>query len=180
MWLAVAAVFFLCILGIGAIRWGIQKKEPAPSEDLSATVKTMPVPEPSLPVKPEVLPDTPKTQTNKTQPVSKPISIPVPPPPKQLDAPLQAKALQIVKEYKLSGNRGTIESYFNRIYANQLTQGYQAQWATETLHKSTYIVKYRLIKPRMEPIVYVFQVDASAGKLTGALNNITLDLVGKI
>lgn len=32
----------------------------------------------------------------------------------------------------------------------------------------------------MEPIVYVFQADAASGKLTGALNNIALDLVGKI
>ena len=32
----------------------------------------------------------------------------------------------------------------------------------------------------MEPIVYVFQADVSKGTLTGALNNVALDLLGKI
>ena len=45
---------------------------------------------------------------------------------------------------------------------------------------NVYIVKYRLSKTRSEPVVYIFQVDVARNKLTGALNNITLDLVGKI
>ena len=90
------------------------------------------------------------------------------------------KAIAIVQNYQLPGNRGTIASYFDRAYKAQLESGYTAQWSAEPLHKSVYIVKYRLTKTRTEPIVYVFQADASKGKLTGALNNVALDLVGKI
>ncbi len=90
------------------------------------------------------------------------------------------KALSIAQNHLLSGNRGTIVNYLNHIYQDQLTQGYTADWGVEPLYKNTYIVKYRLTKTRKEPIIYVFQVDVDANKLTGALNNISLDLVGKI
>jgi len=102
---------------------------------------------------------------------------PVPPP-----APLSAedKVLAAVQNYQLPGGKGTIASYFDRIYKDKLDKGYMASWSAEPLHRSTYIVKYRLTKTRMEPIVYVFQADATRGRLTGALNNIALDLVGKI
>ncbi len=104
--------------------------------------------------------------------------IPVPPPPMQ--PPLEEKALEIVQNYLLPNNRGTVKEYLERLYQPQKAQGYTDGWSAEPLHKSTYIVKYRLTKTRMEPIVYIFQADAETGKLTGALNNITLDLVGKI
>ena len=66
------------------------------------------------------------------------------------------------------------------LYQTQLAQGYTATWGAEPLYKDTYIVKYRLTKTRKEPIIYVFQANVAANKLTGALNNISLDLVGKI
>ena len=90
------------------------------------------------------------------------------------------KALALVQNFHLSNNRGTVASYFDRLYQPNMEQGYTASWSVEPLHKNTYIVKYRLTKTRMEPIVYVFQADVKKGKLTGALNNIALDLVGRI
>lgn len=90
------------------------------------------------------------------------------------------KALAAVQNYRLSGDRGTIASYFDRIYKTKLSQGYTGNWSAEALHKNIYIVKYRLSKTRLEPVVYVFQADAAREKLTGALNNAALDLVGKI
>ncbi len=92
----------------------------------------------------------------------------------------EQKALSIVQNYPLSNQRGSLASYLNRIYKSQLAQGYQAIWQAEPLYKNTYIVKYQLTKTRKEPIIYVFQADVAQGKLTGALNNISLDLVGKI
>lgn len=89
-------------------------------------------------------------------------------------------ALSVVQNYPLSGNRGTIANYLDRLYKTQLAQGYTASWGVEPLYKDTYIVKYRLTKTRKEPIIYVFQANAATRKLTGALNNISLDLVGKI
>jgi len=99
-------------------------------------------------------------------------------PPKPVTA--QDKALAAVQNYQLPNDKGTIAAYFDRVYQNHLAQGYTASWSVEPLHKSIYIVKYRLTKTRTEPIVYVFQADGVNGKLTGALNNIALDLVGRI
>ncbi|GEM_PF-3486328 len=112
----------------------------------------------------------------KTVPPS--AAVPKPAAPKPVTA--SDKALSAVQNYKLPGNKGTIASYFDRVYQPNLEQGYTASWSVEPLHKNTYIVKYRLTKTRMEPIVYVFQADAVRGQLTGALNNIALDLVGRI
>lgn len=89
-------------------------------------------------------------------------------------------AKKIVQNYQLDNGRGTVEEYLNKLYRRQLQEGYAAMWSAEPLHKDSYVVKYRLAKTRKEPIVYIFQADTAKKKLTGALNNITLDLVGKI
>ena len=108
------------------------------------------------------------------------VPVPAPTVSPATDETHEQKALSIVQNYPLSGNRGTIADYLNRIYQTQLAQGYTATWGAEPLYKDTYIVKYRLTKTRKEPIIYVFQANVAANKLTGALNNISLDLVGKI
>ncbi len=92
----------------------------------------------------------------------------------------EQKAIAIVQNYSLGAQRGTLADYLSRIYKTQLAQGYIAAWEAEPLYKNAYVVKYRLTKTRKEPIIYVFQADVAQGKLTGALNNISLDLVGKI
>lgn len=122
----------------------------------------------------------PDALTEDPAPAAQLAEIPVPPPPQSAEPSLADQAIAIVKNYSLPANRGTIASYLDRLYRTQKAQGYTASWSAESLHKSTYIVKYRLTKTRMEPLVYIFQVDVAQGKITGALNNITLDLVGKI
>ncbi len=89
-------------------------------------------------------------------------------------------AKYLVQNYALDKNRGTVEHYLTQRYSRELANGYGAMWSAEPLHRDVYVVKYRLAKTRKEPIVYIFQVDTAKKKLTGALNNITLDLVGKI
>ena len=89
-------------------------------------------------------------------------------------------AKEIVQQHSLGSGRGTIEQYLQGRYQKELQNGYAALWSAEPLHKDVYVVKYRLAKTRKEPIVYIFQVNTTQKKLTGALNNITLDLVGKI
>ena len=130
----------------------------------------------TVPLKPAVAQaDAPALPEAEEMPAS--VAAPLVPP-----APVTAeeKALAAVQNYQLPKNQGTIAAYFDRVYQERLTQGYTAHWSVEPLHKNTYIVKYRLTKPRTEPVVYVFQADAARGKLTGALNNIALDLVGRI
>lgn len=87
---------------------------------------------------------------------------------------------QVAQRHELGKGRGTVEEYLNKRYAAELAAGYSSAWSSEPLHRNVYVVKYRLAKARKEPIVYIFQTDVSKKKLTGALNNITLDLVGKI
>lgn len=100
-------------------------------------------------------------------------------PPAPAKDPLEL-AKEIVQNHQLDKGRGTVEEYLAKRYASELSSGYAAMWSAEPLHRDVYVVKYRLAKTRKEPIVYIFQADTAKKKLTGALNNITLDLVGKI
>ena len=122
----------------------------------------------------------PVAQTHAQELLNEPDPVVPTPPPAAVTPTDEQKALEIVKNYPLSGGRGSLANYLQQIYKTQLAQGYQAAWAAEPLYKNTYVVKYRLTKTRKEPIIYIFQVDVATQKLTGALNNISLDLVGKI
>ena len=90
------------------------------------------------------------------------------------------RAKEIVQNHSLGAERGSVAQYLQKRYQNELQNGYVGVWSAEPLHRDVYVVKYRLAKTRKEPIVYIFQADTAKNKLTGALNNITLDLVGKI
>ncbi|MCQ2410271.1 MAG: hypothetical protein MJ053_01750 [Elusimicrobiaceae bacterium] len=151
---------FVLVAGT-ALWWGWQHGE-IPLSDASET-RTQLVHAPVM-----AQPDLPAADKAPAKPATKPT----------VDA--KEKALSIVKNYQLPENMGTISSYFDKLYQARAAQGYTSSWAVEPLHNNTYIVKYRLSKTRTEPIVYVFQADVSRGELTGALNNVALDLVGKI
>ena len=132
--------------------------------------------EQKTPVSTELVPE------EKTIPATDDEILPPAPPPAVKPQAVSAsdKALSAVQNYTLSGGRGTVAAYLDHLYRDKLSQGYTGAWSAEPLHKNAYIVKYRLTKTRMEPIVYVFQADVSKGTLTGALNNVALDLLGKI
>lgn len=155
------AFLALACLGVGYQIFPYLKIKGVPRAQAATTAKT------TVPI------------TGKTP--SKMQSIPTPPPPQAITVPLaQEEAVRIVKEHLLPDGRGTVENYLNHLYSNQLAQGYRASWSAEPLYKSSYVVRYRLAKTRTEPVIYVFQADTATGQLTGALNNITLDLVGKV
>lgn len=161
-------VFLLILAGTGCGMWLYPKLGHRPAQETAAVAPST--------VQEELLPPQTPAPALAQRPAAQPPEVKAPP------APVTAadKALAIVQNHQLPGNKGTVASYFDRLYQTNLTQGYSASWSAEPLYKSTYIVKYRLTKPRTEPVVYVFQADVSRGKLTGALNNIALDLVGKI
>ncbi|MGB2578457.1 hypothetical protein AAIR98_000376 [Elusimicrobium simillimum] len=105
---------------------------------------------------------------------------PLPPLPKKAENPqtvLKEKAIQTAQNHMLKKKNVTVNAFLSSYFSEYLKQGYTAAWSSEPLHKDTYIVKYRLTKPRQEPIVYIFEVDTKKGTLTGALNNLTLDLL---
>ncbi len=166
IWLALA---LLCLLAAFVWQWRSGRTElPQPPEpqampltrEAAAVDELMPAAEPDLPTAREAL------------------SLPAAPKAPELSAADRAR--QIVQNYELPDFNGKVSDYFDRIYKDKLAQGYSAAWSAEPLHKNVYIVKYRLSKTRSEPVVYLFQVDVAKNKLVGALNNITLDLVGKI
>lgn len=165
-----------CLLALGVLYAIVHFVTPRPA--VSAAVDSVSAAAPSGPVSVTHSAATASSAVPQPVPVHRETEVkPVLPP-----APLTAadKALAAVQNYRLSGDRGTIASYFDRIYKTKLSQGYTGNWSAEALHKNIYIVKYRLSKTRLEPVVYVFQADAAREKLTGALNNAALDLVGKI
>ena len=137
------------------------------------------LPTPTVPVINQELLTEPTPSVAKTSTTPAPVQVPRPAVNAQT-ASQEQKALEIVKNHLLSGQRGTLANYLSRIYHSQLSQGYTGTWAAEPLYKNIYIVKYQLTKTRKEPIIYVFQADVAQGKLTSALNNISLDLVGKL
>lgn len=168
--------FFIIILALLGLLWLLgQKPAPVPAgqaapavpaviKEGSAVDELMPDVGLDVPSAREVLSSAPEVEAAVQEP----------------QIPPQEKALQIVKEYELPNSNGKIADYFDRIYKTKLAQGYSAVWSATPLHNNVYIVKYRISKTRLEPVVYLFQVDVAKNKLIGALNNITMDLVGKI
>ena len=159
----VGIIWLLCYAGV--LTWAKQKfVKPTSQPALEQTQPLVTSPENELVSLPEEEPEQP-SQPSQPSVMSAPLSA-------------QDRALVAVKNYYLPNNQETIASYFDRVYQTHLAQGYTAVWSAEPLHQDTYVVKYRLSKARQEPIMYVFQANGKTGQLTGALNNIALDLVG--
>ena len=86
---------------------------------------------------------------------------------------LEDQAINIVKNTVLSSKGKTIESYFKEAYGTE----YKYSWSAKPFTDKTYIVEFFASQVRSEPFVYLFRVDLGEQKITGALNNITLDLL---
>lgn len=86
------------------------------------------------------------------------------------------KALDIVKNYKLSGGRGTISSWFANSFLTS-RGGASEEWTATPLHGSILVVQYRLLRPRQEPVVYQFEVDAAKNDIVRGINNNAIDLL---
>lgn len=137
-----------------------QPRQTAKASAPKADAARIPSPPATAMVAPSGLPDIPLSPVNK------------------IAAADRARA--IAQDYYLPEYHSTIGEYFDRIYKDKKAEGYTTAWSVDPLHKDVYIVKYRVTKTRKEPIMYIFQVDTGKDKLVGALNNVTLDLVGKI
>jgi hypothetical protein len=87
------------------------------------------------------------------------------------------KALDIVKGYKLSGGRGTIASWFANSFLTGSTGGANEEWTATPLHGDILVVQYRLIRPKQEPMVYQFEVDAAKQDIVRGINNNAIDLL---
>ena len=84
------------------------------------------------------------------------------------------ETINIVKNTMLKKKGRTIGEYFNEVYGAD----YQTSWSAKPFTDNIYIVEFFASQVRNEPFVYLFRVDTEKQKITGALNNITLDLIG--
>jgi hypothetical protein len=82
-----------------------------------------------------------------------------------------------VKGYKLSGGRGNIASWFANSFLTGSSGGANEEWTATPLHGDILVVQYRLIRPRQEPMVYQFEVDAAKQDIVRGINNNAIDLL---
>ena len=108
---------------------------------------------------------------------------PAPAPERPAPAPAPApsnenikKALDIVKNYKLSGGRGTIASWFANSFVSS-SGGANEEWTATPLHGDSLVVQYRLLRPKQEPLTYQFEVDAAKRDIVRGLNNNAIELL---
>lgn len=85
---------------------------------------------------------------------------------------IEEQVIDIVKNTNLK-NKGTIGNYLDRVYGKD----FQTSWSAKHFTDNVYIVEFFASQVRSEPYVYLFRVDMDQKKITGALNNITLDLL---
>lgn len=85
------------------------------------------------------------------------------------------KAINIVKSYELGGGKGTIDRWFSNVF----TAGGQAkeEWNATYLNKNLFVVQYRVLKYKSEPVVYLFEVDVEDNKIVRGINNNAIELL---
>lgn len=86
------------------------------------------------------------------------------------------KAIDIVKNYKLSGGRGGIATWFANSFLSN-TGGANEEWTATPLHGDILVVQYRLLRPKQEPLVYQFEVDSAKRDIVRGINNNALELL---
>ena len=83
------------------------------------------------------------------------------------------QAIDIVKNTIIKSKGKTIDNYLKELYEPD----YKCSWSAKPFTSKTYIVEFFASQVRSEPLVYLFRVDIDEKEITGALNNITLDLL---
>ncbi|OGS13859.1 MAG: hypothetical protein A2285_10450 [Elusimicrobia bacterium RIFOXYA12_FULL_57_11] len=87
------------------------------------------------------------------------------------------KALEIVKTYKLAGGRGSVESWLANSFLSGGAGGANEEWTATPLHGDILVVQYRLLRPKQDPMMYQFEVDAAKGTIVRGINNNAIDLL---
>jgi len=121
----------------------------------------------------------------KAKPEPLPAAEPAPAPePQPAPAPVEKpanenikKALDIVKSYKLSGGRGNIATWFANSFLSSASGGANEEWTATPLHGDILVVQYRLLRPRQEPLIYQFEVDAAKSDIVRGINNNAIELL---
>lgn len=140
-----------------------QKKKPA---GMSSQLE----PKPEQPAEPQ--PETPAAEpAPEAQPApAQPVAAPQP-----ANENIK-KALDIVKNYKLSGGRGNIAGWFANSFLST-SGGANEEWTATPLHGDILVVQYRLLRARQEPLIYQFEVDAAKRDIVRGINNNAIELL---
>lgn len=139
------------------------KKKPA-SMDSQLEAKAKPEPRPAAGPAPE-----PEAQQQAQQPRPAPVEKPA-------NENIK-KALDIVKGYQLSGGRGNIATWFANSFLSSASGGANEEWTATPLHGDMLVVQYRLLRPRQEPLIYQFEVDAAKSDIVRGINNNAIELL---
>ncbi len=91
---------------------------------------------------------------------------------------LAREAIAAVQNYPLDENRHTVADYLEKTYPTDADSPSSHRWSAQSVQKGIYIVKYKVEQPPAPPAIYLFEVTSPEGRVTGALNQITADLIG--
>ena len=87
------------------------------------------------------------------------------------------RALEIVKNYKLSGERNSVAGWFANSFLSSSATGSNEEWSATILHGDIFVVQYRLLRPKQDPLIYQFEVDVAKGLIVRGINNNAIDLL---
>lgn len=84
------------------------------------------------------------------------------------------KAIDIVKKYNLGDGKGSIERWLSNSIAS--TNG-KEEWNATYLSGNLFVVQYRFLRFKSEPIVYLFEVDVEKNEIVRGINNNAINLL---
>ncbi len=85
------------------------------------------------------------------------------------------KAIDSVKNFNLSDGRGTVSNWFSNSFVSSGQS--REEWTATLLQGKIFVVQYRLIRQKQEPLVYQFEVDSESGRILRGINNNAIDLL---
>ena len=85
------------------------------------------------------------------------------------------RAIDIVKSYNLGEGKGTIERWLSNTMASNVKG--KEEWNATYLSGNIFVVQYRFLRFKSEPIVYLFEVDVEKGEIVRGINNNAINLL---
>ncbi len=82
-----------------------------------------------------------------------------------------------MKGHRLPGGRGTIAAWFSNSFLSTSAGGMNEEWSATVLHGDVFVVQYRLLRPKQDPLVYQFEVDVAKGLIVRGINNSAIEVL---